>query len=113
MTKTELRQNIGKIIAKDNKDYIWLFKLIEVPKGDKDLVVTQGMDVFPVPRTYSKDLYGMWEEHNKEYSFNTPFEENYQPHITRLPTKEEINLYRKYTRELRLLGTNKTNFGTK
>lgn len=108
MTKTELRQNIGKIIAKDNKEYIWLFKLVDVPKGKRDLVVTQGIDVFPTPKTYHIDLF-------KEHKFIDNFEEvyDYQAKLIRLPTKDELNLYRKYTRELILLGTNKSQFGTK
>ena len=106
MTKTELRQNIGKIIAKDNKHYIWLFKLVDVPKGKQDLIVTQGIDILPTPRTYHTDFF-------KEHKFIDNFEEAYQAKLIRLPTKDELNLYRKYTRELILLGTNKSQFGTK
>ena len=109
MTKTELRQNIGKIIAKDdNKKYIWLFKLVDVPKGKQDLIVTQGIDILPTPRTYHTDFF-------KEHKFTDNFKEeySYQAKLIRLPTKDELNLYRKYTRELILLGTNKSQFGTK
>lgn len=102
-TIEELKQYKGKILVKRNKDYTWMFKLVDII--GKDLFVTQGIDIKPTPRVYF--ARGIKD-------FNTI---HYEPYgniiVHRLPTKEEMNLYRKYTREIKLLGTNKSNFGTK
>ena len=100
MTKKELIKYIGKILIKENSQYKWMFKLIDF--DEYSLIVTQGMDIFPQPRAY----------HNVSH-FNEVWHEELALDYTRLPTKEELNLYRKYTRELRLLGTNKSKYGTK
>ena len=106
MTKTELKKYIGKIIAKDNNIYVWLFKLIDVQEEDNGLIVTQGMDLIPKPSAYHISFC-------ESDDFNDLFIEPHVPEITRVPTKEELKLYRQYTRELRLLGTNKSMYGTK
>lgn len=109
MTKKELKSHIGKIITKQNWRCLWMFKLINVldddDESDEPLIVTQGLDILPTPRQYHAETYSV--------SFNEPFEEIHCSEITRLPTKEELNLYRKYSRELRLLDTNKSQYGNK
>ena len=61
------------------------------------------MDVSPQPNAYHCHADGC--------SFDEIFTEVNVD--VRLPTKEELNLYRKYTRELRLLGTNISDYGRK
>ena len=100
MTEKELIKYIGKILIKENSQYKWMFKLIDF--DEYSLIVTQGMDIFPQPRAYRNESH-----------FNEVCHEQLALDYTRPPTKEELNLYRKYTRELRLLGTNKSRYGTK
>lgn len=104
MTEKELKQNIGKIILMENRCYKWMVKLLDVtPQG---IIITQGMDIYPMPNAYlSEDN----QTFNQKYC--EPYNDNFKN--SRLPQKKEINLYRQYTRELRLLGTNKSNYGRK
>jgi len=102
MTTLELEKYKGKILTRSNSNYTWMFKVVDVDNYGT-LLVTQGMDIFPQPRAYHgrgiKDFNKIHDEINGD-------------NIT-IPTKEEMNLYRKYTRELIFLGTNKSDFGTK
>jgi hypothetical protein len=102
MTTLELKKYKGKILTRNNINYTWMFKLVDVDNCGT-LLVTQGMDIFPQPRAYHgrgiKDFNKIHDEINGD-------------NIT-IPTKEEMKLYRKYTREIILLGTNKSEFGTK
>jgi len=100
MTKKELIKYIGKILIKENSEYKWMFKLINFNKHK--MKATQGMDIFPKPRAYRSESH-----------FNDAFDEALALNDTRTPTKEELNLYRKYTRELILLGTNVSDYGRK
>ena len=102
MTTLKLKKYKGKILTRSNSNYTWMFKLVDV-NNYGILLVTQGMDIFPQPRAYHgrgiKDFNKIHDEINGDS-------------IT-IPTKEEMKLYRKYTREIILLGTNKSEFGTK
>ena len=106
MTLQEIEKCKGKIIAKDNQDYVWLFKVLDVrninSEKNVELTATQGMDVYPIPRAY-----------RGTEAFNKPYREISVINTMRMPTKAELNLYRKYSRELKLLGTNKSNYGKK
>ena len=87
----------------DNGIYKWMYKVVSV--GDNcTLYVTQGMDIYPQPRAY---------KHGPIKKFNDIDYEDISYGKLREPTKEELNLYRKYSRELILLGTNKTSYGSK
>ena len=99
-----LRKYIGKILLCDNGIYKWMYKVVSVKniKNHCTLYVTQGMDIYPQPRAY---------KHGESNSFNNVDTENISYGELREPTKEELNLYRKYSRELILLGTNKTDYG--
>ena len=104
MTTEELKQHKGKILTKCNCGYTWMFKLIDVDTQNKKAITINGINILPRPNVYAKlgDICG----------FNTVCCERYISCI-RVPTKEEMNLYRKYTREIKLLGTNKSKFGEK
>jgi hypothetical protein len=101
IAKENLKNYKGKILGKKYGGYIWLFKLIDV-KNDS-IIVSQGIDIEPKPRFYHsrglKDFNSMWEEGVEPTCF--------------LPTKVQLNLYIKYTREAKFLNSNKSNFGTK
>lgn len=103
MTTLKLKKYKGKILTRSNSNYTWMFKLVDVD-NDGTLLVTQGMDIFPQPRAYYR--LGIKD-------FNKIHEEIINEDNITIPTKEEMNLYRKYTREIILLGTNKSEFGTK
>ena len=103
MTNKEIKQNIGKILVKSNREYTWMFKLIDINPDYNDLIVTYGMDIKPQPKAYHCQIC--------DNPFNKTFEEINVD--VRIPTKKELNLYRKYTIELRILGTNKSEYGTK
>ena len=99
-----LRKYIGKILLCDNGIYKWMYKVVSVKNIRNYCIVyvTQGMDIYPQPRAYK---YG------DSNLFNNVYAENIHYGELREPTKEELNLYRKYSRELILLGTNKTDYG--
>lgn len=99
-----LRKYIGKILLCDNGIYKWMYKVVSVKNimNHCMLYVTQGMDIYPQPRTYKYEDPSLFN--------NVDYENIYYGEL-REPTKEELNLYRKYSRELILLGTNKTNYG--
>jgi len=100
----KLSKYIGKYILRDSGDCKWMFKLLGV-KNNKTLIVTQGMDVYPKARAYHgrgiKDFNTQWAE------------DVYSQSKLRLPTKNELNLYRQFSREIILLNTNKSCYGTK
>jgi len=99
MTSLELKKYKGKILTRCNSNYTWMFKLVEV---DNDmLLVTQGVDILPHPRFYHHGI-----------TFFNEIHEELNGDTIRIPTKEEMKLYRQYTREVILLGTNKSEFGT-
>lgn len=102
--KEVLEKYIGKILLNGNGIYKWMYKLVGVV-NDEFIEITQGMDIFPEPRAYK---HGPTKQFN-----NVDYEDLYNAKELREPTKEELNLYRKYSRELILLGTNKTNYGNK
>ena len=97
-----LKKYKGKILTRSNNNYTWMFKLVDV-NNYGTLLVTQCMDIFPQPRAYHGRGIKDFNEIHDEINGDT---------IT-IPTKEEMKLYRKYTREIILLGTNKSKFGTK
>lgn len=101
---TKLKEHIGKYILRDNREYKWIFKLLNV-KNIREITITQGMDIYPKARAY----------HGRGITdFNKQWEEDvYTETKLRLPTKDEMNLYRKYSREIILLNTNKSCYGTK
>lgn len=101
MEKENFKRYLGKILLKDNSDYKWMFKVIDITR-DGNFIVTHGMDIYPQPRAY-----------HSVACFNETFSEQNIPSIIRLPNKHELNLYRKYTRELILLGTNVSDYGRK
>ena len=102
-TVENLERYIGKILLCDNGIYKWMYKVISV-ENNTTLHVTQGMDIYPTPRAY---------KHGDSNLFNNIDTEDISYGELRKPTKEELNLYRKYSRELIFLGTNKTNYGNK
>ena len=99
MTIAEIIKHKGKILVKNNYNYTWMFKLIGLVNS-YEIQTIYGMDIKPCPRIYNCN------------GFNATSIEAINESI-RIPTKEELNLYRKYTREIKLLGTNKSEFGTK
>ena len=103
ISRERLDKYIGKYVLRENADYKWIVKLIDVVKSRNSIMVTQGMDIYPKPRAYHRNssFNTIWEERPSTDSF------------FRLPTKEEMNLYRQYSRELILLGTNNSIFGSK
>lgn len=102
MEKENFKQYIGKILLKENAGYKWMFKVIDITL-DGNFKVVHGMDIYPQPNAYHCHMDGC--------SFDDIFTEANVD--VRLPTKEELNLYRKYARELRLLGTNISDYGRK
>ena len=98
----ELSKYIGKYILRDTENCKWVLKLLGV-KNNKTLIVTQGMDIYPKARAYRgiKD-------------FNTQWKEDVYPNSKlRLPIKNELNLYRQFSREIIFFNTNKSCYGTK
>ena len=100
----ELYKYIGKYLLRENRDYKWIFKLVDVI-GENSILVTQGVDIYPIPRMYHSGGITIF---NKTWD-ETPSRDV----LTRLPTKKEMNQYRQYTRELIFLGSNKSSFGKK
>ena len=99
----------GNILLKENKAYKWMFKLVGVNKEEQILYITNPIDIFPIPRFFcdvripiikcpSNNFFNVYEEH---CIFNDE--------RIRLPTKNELQLYNKYTRKARLLGNMDTN----
>ena len=99
---------IGKLIVVDNHQYRWMFKLLNYNKLLHQATITQPIDILPKPRFYEYSTCRDAENFNK--ITKEPIVDFYS---YGLPTKEDLNLYRKYTREARLLGTNKSHYGTK
>ena len=102
--KKELYKYIGKYLLRENREYKWIFKLVDV-LGGNSILVTQGVDIYPTPRMYHSGGITIF---NKTWD-ETPNEDV----LTRLPTKKEMNQYRQYTRELIFLGSNKSSYGKK
>ena len=92
----------GNIVVCQNEQFVWIVRIVDYDNKTKRVKVTQGIDVKPTLRLYySGDFNSIWEENIYKYV------------KYRLATIEEIKLYNIYTRELRMLGTNLTNFGEK
>ena len=92
----------GNIVVCEEYTFTWIVRIVDYDAKTKKAKVTQGIDVKPILRLYHcGDFNSIWEENiYKEVKY-------------RLATMEEIKLYNVYTRELRILGTNLTNFGEK
>ena len=103
MTKEELKKHIGEIVLAENEQFTWMFKLLNINYDDDTLKTIYGMDIKPSPRCYGIS------------GFNKPTNETILDRSVqiRMPTKEELKLYTQYTRELRILGTNNSNYGNK
>ena len=104
----DLDKYIGKLIVVDNHEYKWMFKLLNYNKLLNQATITQPIDILPKPRFYDYSTCRDAENFNK--ITKEPIADFYS---YGLPTKEDLNLYRKYTREARLLGTNNSHYGTK
>jgi len=92
----------GNIVVCQNVQLVWIVRIVDYDNKTKRVKVTQGIDVKPTLRLYYRG------------DFNSIWEENIYKYVKyRLATIEEIKLYNIYTRELRMLGTNLTNFGEK
>ena len=104
ITKLNIHQFIGKILLKENENYKWMFKVVDVDMKNNILLVTNPLDISPRHRFYLKAVVKYVQNENnffydviRESLLQTRYE------ILRTPTKNELLEYINYTREQRLL----------
>lgn len=115
-TVGELKKHLGKYVASECARYsngkliptVWIQKLTEIPKEYKDAQKTKGIDVYGdcVTEIMPKQckIYGYEYDNIEHYRTNAQF-------FFRKPTKQEMNIYRKFWRQYRILGIMpKTNY---
>lgn len=91
-TEENLKQYIGQYILRENKDYKWIFKIVDVIDKHK-LYITQALDIYPSPRAYKgmNNFLKVAVEDIDQYKCTDDM---------RLPTKEEMNIYKQYWRKI-------------
>jgi hypothetical protein len=95
----------GNILLRENKEYKWMFKLVGVNKEKQILYITNPIDIFPKPRFFCEGRIPIYKCISND--FFSVYEEYFvldSKRMLRLPTKNELQLYNKYTRKARLLG---------
>ena len=101
----------GNILLRENKVYKWMFKLVGVNKEKQILYITNPIDIFPKPRFFCDTRVPIYKCISND--FFSVYEEDLIPNDNsikiRLPTKNELQLYNKYTRKARLLGNMSAN----
>ena len=97
-TVENLKQYIGKYVLRENDNYKWMFKVVSVV-NDKILLVTEAMDLEPKVRAYKHGTINRFFEVDRECIDKLSYGDT-----MRLPTKEELNLYRQYWRKIAFLG---------
>jgi len=94
----------GNILLRTNGIYTWMFKLVDVDKEKQILYITNPIDIFPKPRFFCDSRTPVYKCPSN--NFFSIYKESFvlNNYNTRLPTKNELQLYNKYTRKARLLG---------
>ena len=96
----------GNILLRENEIYKWMFKLVDVDKEKQILYITNPIDICPIPNFFcnarkpvykcpSNNFFSVYQEY-------CILNDNHER--IRLPTKNELQLYNKYTRKAKLLG---------
>lgn len=115
MTLKQLKPFIGKIMTVDapSTEYVWMYKIIDIREKYSEIIVTHGLDIMPTPKMYFNVSFSK-EQTDKEIieAFLMKHTEYFNEYI-RIPTKQELNTYRNATREIILLHSNKSCYGTK
>lgn len=102
ITQKDLPNYKNKYVKCIHCNYKWIFKLLDI-QNDR-LVVTQGIDIYPQPRLY----YGGVTDFNIKRT-----EPLYGSDALYTVTKQDMKLYRKFTREIIFLNSNKSYYGSK
>jgi hypothetical protein len=93
MLLPNLKQYIGKYLLRDNGNYKWMFKVIDVIDRHK-LLVTEALDIYPTPRAYKRGIRGFLEAAVEDIDSHKCGDD------MRLPTKEDFNIYRESWRKI-------------
>lgn len=95
-TVENLKQYIGKYVLRENREYKWMFKIVSVENCDQ-IKVTEALDIYPKPRAYKHGIKGFRNVDFEDIRVRSEY-------TMRMPTKEEMDIYRQFWRKIIYLG---------